>query len=63
MGFTLFRCNCSYCEFCKNSALIYDECEECYEGKHPHLAKIKNDFHNYLEDLKHSSLILFMRKC
>lgn len=37
-----FQCQCKYCEFCAKNAIIYDECDGCYEGKHPDLRNIIN---------------------
>lgn len=47
-----FRCECTYCEFCTKTAIIYDECEGCYEGKHPDLPHIKNHFEEHLITLE-----------
>lgn len=48
--FVPVRCQCAYCEICKNNAIVYEECIECYEGKHPHLPKIENDFEHYMDN-------------
>ena len=48
--FVSVRCQCGYCQVCKNDATIYDECEGCYNGKHPHLPKIQWDFENYMDE-------------
>ena len=50
MNFIPIRCECGYCQQCKNDAIVYNECLGCYEGKHPHLPKIQNDFENYMQN-------------
>ena len=44
-----FRCECKYCQQCIKEAIIYDECEGCFEGIHPCLPRISWDFENHLE--------------
>lgn len=43
------RCLCKFCEHCTYKVSIYDECEFCYEGKHPSLVSIARDFERHLE--------------
>lgn len=45
------RCQCTYCQQCTYEVSIYDECEFCYEGKHPSLNSISRDFEKHLEKM------------
>ena len=48
------RCQCGYCEHCKNDAIVYDECLGCYDGIHPHLPQMQFNFENYMKTTLHS---------
>ena len=48
----LIRCQCKYCQQCTKIAIIYDECEGCYEGNHPDLRHILHDLENHLKKMR-----------
>ena len=48
--FIPIRCQCTYCQKCMNTAMIFDECEECYHGDHQWLFWCGVSDEEYLEE-------------